>query len=41
MKKGGKGGRGGGGPGAARPAPVNGKLLRKDQKKDEENCSVM
>ena len=33
LKKGGKGG--------ARPAPVNGKLTRKDQKKDEENCSVM
>jgi len=32
-KGGGKGGRG--------PAPVNGKLTRKDQKRDEENCVVM
>ena len=29
---------GGKGP---KPAPVNGKLARKDQKRDEENCAVM
>jgi len=32
---------GGKGPNGGKPAPVNGKLTRKDQKKDEENCVVM
>ena len=27
--------------GKSRPAPVNGKLARKDQKRDEAECAVM
>lgn len=27
--------------GSRKPAPANGKLTRKDQKRDEENCVVM
>lgn len=30
-----------GGKGGGKPAPVNGKLARKDQKRDEAECAVM